>query len=464
MRVEDGFFFVDKSPRGYALRHPVKIPVSSVLAVKERGLVSYIVRAFASDRPSLISLVFENHSLVRLARHFLRHCSGSPMSLYAYTDTVSRYSRFLENSPDMIINDAKAGGNIMDPVRAQNHIGFLEEYLANLQDNGLSPGRVHGEVKHIRTWYRTNGVSIKLGEPLSRRVTYKDRAPTPEEVLRLLEVASLREKVIVSMICLGGFRESTLAMLQYRHVREDIEKSIVPIHIHVDANETKGKYADYDTYIGAEAAEYLKLYLNNRRRGSPEWTKDGTRSKDRRPPEELTDTSSLIRDENSLISRPIGPKQIRKMVHNLYIITGLVKAPKGRMYDVRVHSLRKYFKTQLVAHGVPESFVDYFMGHKLDTYNDIQSLGIEKLREVYTTADIAIRPRTKISKMETIKEMIRALGENPEQILSREALAKGATTHLDPANVQEHQLQVLYEHFQNLMHQVQNQRQAHAAP
>ncbi len=266
------------------------------------------------------------------------------------------------------------------------------------------------------------------------------------------------------MICLGGFRESTLAMLQYRHVRNDVEKGIVPIHIHADANETKGKYADYDTFVGAEAAQYLMLYLENRRRGSPEWTRDGTRSKDRRPPEGLTDTSPLIRDENSLIPRPIGPKQIRKVVHSLYIITGFVKAPKGRMYDVRVHSLRKYFKTQLVAHGVPESFADYFMGHKLDTYNDIQSLGTEKMREVYTTTDLAIRPRTKISKMETIKEMIRALGENPEQVLSREALARGATTHLDPASVQEHQLQVLYEHFQNFMHQVQNQTQSTAAP
>jgi hypothetical protein len=62
---------------------------------------------------------------------------------------------------------------------------------------------------------------------------------------------------------------------------------------------------------------------------------------------------------------------------------GLLKAPRGRMYELRLHSLRKYFKTQLSALGVQSDYVDYMMGHTVSVYNDIQSLGVEKLRNVY---------------------------------------------------------------------------------
>ena len=34
------------------------------------------------------------------------------------------------------------------------------------------------------------------------------------------------------------------------------------------------------------------------------------------------------------------------------------------------------------------------MGHTIDTYEDVQSLGIETLRNLYTTAGLAIRPKT----------------------------------------------------------------------
>ncbi|MCL7390270.1 MAG: hypothetical protein LZ173_10150 [Thaumarchaeota archaeon] len=86
-------------------------------------------------------------------------------------------------------------------------------------------------------------------------MTYHDRAPTPEELRKLLEIADLRGKVIVSMLALGGFR---VAKLKYRHVKHDLERGIVPVHIHVEASITKGKHYDYDTFIGAEAVEYLK--------------------------------------------------------------------------------------------------------------------------------------------------------------------------------------------------------------
>ena len=52
---------------------------------------------------------------------------------------------------------------------------------------------------------------------------------------------------------------------------------------------------------------------------------------------------------------------MRKIVHELYDKAGLLKEPIGRMYDLRLHSIRKFFKTQLLSLGVQPVYVDYMM-------------------------------------------------------------------------------------------------------
>jgi site-specific recombinase XerD len=433
-RLENGQVLFEKSVTGRSLRKPVTVPLASLQSLGEKGLAGYILRSFIHTRPTLIPFVLENASLIRMTQHFLRHNSGSMMSLYAYTNDVNMFSRFLDFSPDAIIQDAKSGTNIADAIKVQNHIGLLEQYLANLQDEGLSPGRVFEAIKHIRTFYRSNGVELKLQEPLSRRVTHKDRSPTPEELTHALEIADLGDATALTLLSLGGFRIDTLSKLEYKHIKHDFERGMTPIHVHVDVEITKGKYADYDTFLGGEATEFLGHYLDDRRKGSPDT---------RRPPENLTDSSPLIRDRTSHIPRGISAKQVRTRVHNLYVRSGLVKERKGRMYDVRVHSLRKYFKTQLVAAGVPESHADYMMGHVTDTYNNVQQLGVEKLRQIYANAALTIRPKTRVSKIEALKEMVRAMGWNPEQVLNREALTEPAATFVGSEQLQSHQEQVL---------------------
>jgi hypothetical protein len=163
-------------------------------------------------------------------------------------------SLFPHYTPDLIIADLKPTGNIPDPQRIQNHTGYLSDYLAQLQDDGLKPGAVENYIKTVRTFYRVNGIKIELTEPLSRRVVYKDRAPKPDELATMLDLTNLRGKVIVSCLALGAFREETFTKLTYRHVKEDLEAGITPIHLHIEAEITKGKYHDYDTFLGSEAA------------------------------------------------------------------------------------------------------------------------------------------------------------------------------------------------------------------
>jgi integrase len=126
---------------------------------------------------------------------------------------------------------------------------------------------------------------------------YKSRAPTPEELQKILDIADLRERVIIALLAYGGFREGTLIKLKYGHVRRDIENGIIPLHIHVEAEITKGKYHDYHTFLGQEAVNYLKLYLQLRRKGT-----------DKIPPENINDDSPLIKNMHTRWSASIKNK------------------------------------------------------------------------------------------------------------------------------------------------------------
>jgi hypothetical protein len=84
------------------------------------------------------------------------------------------------------------------------------------------------------------------------------------------------------------------------------------------------------------------------------------------------------------------------------------------------------------------------MGHIVDTYHDIQMKGIEFLRNVYAVGGLSIRPKTRTNKTETLKEMIRALGYNPEKILTKEALTEPhRTIIIGTENKEQDELQIL---------------------
>jgi len=170
------------------------------------------------------------------------------------------------------------------------------------------------------------------------------------------------------------------------------------------------------------------------------------------PPEELTDDSPLIRNSH-ITDKVLGvsEKTIREIVHKLAVSTKVAKKlPNSWMYSVRTHSLRKFFRSQLSVAKIDSEIVEYMMGHTIDTYEDVQSLGVETLRNLYASAGLAIRPKTQVNRIEQLKEIIRAWGQNPEEILSKDALIRGNITETQD-QTQNHQLSILAENLKQII-------------
>lgn len=95
--------------------------------------------------------------------------------------------------------------------------------------------------------------------------------------------------------------------------------------------------------MGKEATDYLKAYLEARRNGG---------LPNKILPESFDDESPLIRDEHSKVVKPLTPSQVYNVLHRLMAQTGLLGSKVGRRYTMRHHSIRKFFRTQMVALGV----------------------------------------------------------------------------------------------------------------
>src|SRR5438309_1926325 len=146
----------------------------------------------------------------------------------------------------------------------------------------------------------------------------------------------------------------------------------------------------------------------------------------------IIDGSPLLRDHTVKI-RPISPARIHDIVHDLYLRSGLLREGSGTLYELRAHSLRKYFKTELISLHVQPDYIDYMMGHKVDTHHDIQMKGLEFLRGIYSASGLAIRAKTQLSKIELAKQVLAAVaGVRPEEIIIREAQAHPNRSYASP--------------------------------
>ncbi len=438
----DDQVIIEKSLNDYPLNTPLKLKLSQILETGEVGLVDYIIRSCIRQCPTMIPYIFENQSLLKMVRHLFRHGSPSQQTCSSYSINVRKYANWQGYSPDELILDIKPVGAISDPQRVLNHCDFLESYLADLQDSGLKPSSVNNCIKAVKTFYRENGAKVELKDKLKRKKTYKDRAPTPDELAKVLDNAATREAFMIAAIATGGFREETFSVLTYGHVKEDLEANRFPIHIHVEAAISKGKYHDYDTFINVEACKLLKQYIEERKKGTRKF-----------PPEEITDESPLIRNTRSAKKvRGISGSAVGDIIHKLLIEANVAKKlHKSWMYDVRTHSFRKYFKTQLSICKINDDIIEYMMGHSPDTYEDVQSLGIEKLRKLYVAADLSIRAKTVPNRIEQLKEIIRGWGENPEEILCKDVLLRGNSTDESPSQIETHQMSLLAESLKDLV-------------
>lgn len=365
----------------------------------------------------LVPFIFENAAIRETAKHYLFHKTASPGSFGSIAYLTSMFCKWIGKSPDQLIGECfdqngDPQSKVIIEIRQK-----IDEYIFYLRERKLRSTSLNGYIGYINAFFAINRVNLNLNFGLRKDVTYSARAITVAELQKVMQVADLREKAIVSILAVSGLRTNTLVKLQFRHVKEDLEKGTFPVHIGIKPQITKGKYQGYSSFINCEAAEYLKAYLNARRNGTKMV-----------PPEDIQDDSPLIKVwyHKGRVD-PISTDTLAALIRSLYFRSKVLVKYYGsdfHRYELYPNSFRKFFSSQMSFLGVQRQFIEYMMGHKTDCYLDIKMAGIEYLRRIYNLSGISVRPVEGFDRLTLLKQSVERLDFKPQDVLRPEILKK----------------------------------------
>ena len=206
---------VTHSPLGKKLKTPIELQLPETQSRAEEKLREYVINSLCWKMPSLVPFTFYNDSILEVAKHLLRHRTGSSGTLYQYVYGIHRFSQWLNIPPDQLIKDCQDEDGDPNPKALAKFSRRLDDFVGELQAEELAPGSISNHVKGVKALFRASNLKLELAYSLPKRGIYKDRSPTPEELATLIELADIQVKTIISMLSLGGFRTGTLVKLQY---------------------------------------------------------------------------------------------------------------------------------------------------------------------------------------------------------------------------------------------------------
>jgi len=248
----------------------------------------------------------------------------------------------------------------------------------------------------VASWFKHNKIPVDLDLQDRVYVKYHNRDVTKEEIHRILDHASLRDRTFFLMMAESGQRPYTLVQLRYKHVKEDFEAEKVPMKIALPAELIKDRVGQRFTFIGEDGFAALKEYLTTRL--------------------PLDDEALIFAAERSAkTNKPfLSPETFSSIFGRLVLKLGLDKRiAEGKPKPLRLYCLRKYFRNQIKV--ADTAYREFWMAHTFGTDEHYLTRDVEKHRQEYTKAYPNLRVFTpNIPK--TIKEL-RAFYESKLEML-----------------------------------------------
>lgn len=233
-----------------------------------------------------------------------------------------------------------------------------------MESKGTMGSSISTSIKALISYLKFYNVVVRLGINIKNENrnlnAEREKIPDKEELYRILRIATLRERVSISLMAFSGLRPEVLGnidgsdgltigdILDLKIEKGKVEFNTVPAQIAVKPDLSKIR-TRYFSFIGPEGSEYLKEYLETRIANG----------------ERLTNDSPVI--------LPVEKQSIDKK--NKYLMTVLllrrIKATITKAgFDWRPYIFRIYFGTNLdIAESkqyISHPWRQFIMGHKGD--------------------------------------------------------------------------------------------------
>lgn len=263
-------------------------------------------------------------------------------------------------------------------------------------NKGISGRSAEMRVNVIRGFYSTFDITIRMkgthklpkSKVENKRIVFK-----PEDVWKVKTLVdharTPRDRAIVLFHFQGGLDVSTLCSLNYGDVKEGLEKDEHPLKIEPMRVKTG---VEFYTFVGKDAIDALKAYLADMKSRDIVVTNQKTKKpiidletgKPKVVKFEFTDKTPLFLQERG--KERLKPHNIQMMMKDLAVRSGFVtEGNNGNSFNpLGTHSLRKSFGSLMINSGVPDTIVDFWLGHEIgDMAKAYKETQVESLRQMY---------------------------------------------------------------------------------
>jgi integrase len=330
---------------------------------------------------------------------------GARITGDVYLRTLGLYCKSNATNPEQILEDAGTGklkNDFMDFVYKQGNDGKAGSYVMRFK-------------KVITSWVAFNDIDANLkgvkiiGSNISPTLT-DERPPLKDEIDEMLRSASVRGRVIISLLAFSGLRPETLGnydgsdALRIKDIEglkignEGVEFTTFPAMLKVRQTKVQlsKKGHGYFTFIPAQAGKYLKDYLDQRIREGETVSPES--------PIITTDTRGSNKRRTGILATVFILKDARSSIRN----AGL----KFRPYALRVY----WASCMDVAEAkgiVSHNWREFWMGHTGDisarySTNKVLPDDTKKaMRETYRRCEPLLVTETKEVTQEDVKKGFR---------------------------------------------------------
>ena len=234
---------------------------------------------------------------------------------------------------------------------------------------GSTPKRANVTVNSIRSFYATFGITVRMKgrHALPRsRVKNKRMIVAADQVKILVDHARTpRDRALILTLFQGGMDVSTLCNLKYGEISDGLKKNENPLKLELFRTKTG---IEYYTFLGKDAVESIRVYLADMKSRGRRFRHDTPLFLKERGPQGLT------------------PNLVQNMMKTVALKSGLIdEENNGKAFNpLGPHALRESFGSIMINSGVPDTIVDFWLGHTMgemaEAYKGVQ---FESLKQIY---------------------------------------------------------------------------------
>ncbi len=231
------------------------------------------------------------------------------------------------------------------------------EFVINLANKNLAPKTVGAWAASVRKFLLSNGIELKRSTQIKIYNIHEDTLPAKEDLRKVLSNCTLRAKTIILLLASSGLRVGELRNLKLSDIDITSDPSIIRIK-GLTAKERKSRI----TFFSTEAKQTLQTYLDHRKTNG----------------HQMTEEAFLFTTKDG---SQMSYQNLQFILNNVF---KKVSKKEGKRYGLHAHSLRKFFKTQLISAGVPGPIVDKLTGHARYLSQEYELYTDDQLKEWYS--------------------------------------------------------------------------------